>query len=73
MPIFSNDKETPVPYVPWKIRRAERVMRDNHSEVKRIKENKGWCEANLGKVDKWFRRRPVSTKAEACLLLLIRI
>lgn len=71
MSIFSDKKETPIPYIPWEIRRAERVMRENSSEVKRIKEHKGWCETNLGKVNRWFRKRSVNT--EACLLLLIRI
>ena len=71
MSIFSNKKETPIPYVPWEIRKVERVMRDNYSEVKRIREGKGWCETNLGKVNRWFRRRSVN--AETCLLLLIRI
>ena len=71
MSIFSNKKETPMPYVPWKIRRPERVMRDNQSEVKRIKERRGWCETNLEKINRWFRRD--SVKSRACLLLLIRI
>ena len=70
MSLFSNKKETPIPYIPWEIRRAERVMRDNYSEVKRIKEGKGWCETNLGKVNRWFKG---SVNAEICLLLLIRI
>ena len=71
MSMFSNKKETPIPYVPWEIRRVERVMLENRSEVKRISEHKGWCETNLGKVNRWFRRRSVN--AETCLLLLIRI
>lgn len=71
MSMFSNKKETPVPYVPWEIRKVERVMLENRSEVNRIREHKGWCETNLGKVNRWFRRRSVN--AEACLLLLIRI
>ena len=71
MSIFSDKKETPIPYIPWEIRRAERVMRDNQSEVKRIKEHKGWCETNLEKVNRWFRRG--SVKSRTCLLLLIRI
>lgn len=71
MSIFSNKKETTIPYVLWEIRRRERAMRENCSEVKRIRESKGWCETNLGKIDRWFRRR--SIKASACLLLLTRI
>ena len=71
MSIFSNKKETPIPYVPWEIRKVERVMLENRSEVKRIRERKGWCETNPGKVNRWFRKRSVN--AEACLLLLIRI
>ena len=71
MSIFSDKKETPIPYIPWEIRRVERVMRDNQSEVKRIKEHKGWCETNLEKVNRWFRRG--SVKSRTCLLLLIRI
>jgi hypothetical protein len=71
MSIFANKKETPIPYVPWEIRRVERVMRDNYFEVKRIKEKRGWCETNLGKIDRWFRKR--TPNAELCLLLLIRI
>ena len=71
MSIFSNKKETPIPYVPWEVSMAERVMRDNYSEIKRIRENKGWCETNPGKINRWFRRRSVN--AETCLLLLIRI
>ena len=71
MSMFSNKKETPIPYVPWEVSMAERVMRDNSSEVKRIRENKGWCETNLGKVNGWFRRRSVN--AETCLLLLVRV
>ena len=71
MSMFSNKKETPIPYVPWEIRRVERVMLENRSEVKRIREHKGWCETNPGKVNRWFRRRSVN--AETCLLLLIKI
>ena len=71
MSMFSNEKETTIPYVPWEVSMAERVMQDNYSEVKRIRENKGWCETNLGKVNKWFRKGSVN--AETCLLLLIRI
>ena len=71
MSIFSNEKEKSIPYVPWEIHRAERVMLENRSEVKRIREHKGWCETNPGKVNRWFRRRSVN--AETCLLLLIRI
>ena len=71
MSMFSNKKETPVPYVPWEIRRVERVMLENRSEVKRIREHKGWCETNLGKVNRWYRKGSVN--AEACLFLLIRI
>ena len=71
MSIFSNEKETPIPYVPLEILKVERVMLENRSEVKRIREHKGWCETNLGKVNRWFRKRSVN--AEACLLLLIRI
>ena len=71
MSIFSNEKETPIPYIPWEIRRVERVMLENRSEVKRIREHKGWCETNLGKVNRWFRKGSVN--AETCLLLLIRI
>ena len=71
MSMFSNQKKAKIPYVPWEIRRAERVMRDNYSEVKRIREGKGWCETNPGKVNRWFRRGSVN--AETCLLLLIRI
>lgn len=71
MSIFSNKKETPIPYVPLEICKVERVMQDNYSEVKRIREHKGWCESNLGKVNRWFRKGSVN--AEACLLLLIRI
>ena len=71
MSIFSNKKETLIPYIPLEICKAERVMRDNYSEVKRIRERKGWCETNTGKVNRWFRRGSVN--AETCLLLLIRI
>ena len=71
MSMFSNKKETPIPYVPWEIRRVERVMLENRSEVKRIREGKGWCETNPGKVNRWFRKGSVN--AETCLLLLIRI
>ena len=71
MSMFSNKKEKSIPYVPWEIRKVERVMLENRSEVKRIKEHKGWCETNIGKVNKWYRRRSVN--AETCLLLLIRI
>ena len=71
MSMFSNKKETPIPYVPWEIRKVERVMLENRSEVKRIRERKGWCETNLGKVNRWFRKGSVN--AETCLLLLIRI
>ena len=71
MSMFSNKKETPIPYVPWEIRKVERVMLENRSEVNRIREHKGWCETNPGKVNRWFRRRSVN--AETCLLLLIRI
>lgn len=71
MSIFSDKKEAPIPYIPWKIRRVERVARENQSEVRRIKEHRGWCETNLRKVNRWFRKRSVNT--EACLLLLIRI
>ena len=71
MSMFSNKKETPIPYVPWEIRKIELVMRDNYSEVKRIREGKGWCETNLEKVNRWYRKGSVN--AEACLLLLIRI
>ena len=71
MSMVSNKKETPIPYVPWEVSMAERVMRDNYSEVKRLRENKSWCETNPGKVNRWFRRRSVN--AETCLLLLIRI
>ena len=71
MSIFSNKKETPIPYVPFEIRKIGLVMRDNYSEVKRIREGKGWCETNLGKVNRWLIRDSVN--AEICLLLLIRI
>lgn len=71
MSVFSDKKETPIPYIPWEIRRPERVMKENLSEVKRIKERRGWCETNLEKINRWFRRD--SVKARACLLLLIRI
>ena len=71
MSIFSNKKETPIPYVPWEISRVERVMLENRSEVNRIREHKGWCETNFAKVNRWFRKDSVN--AEACLLLLIRI
>lgn len=71
MSIFSDKKETPIPYIPWEIRRLERVMRENSSEVKRIKEHKGWCETNLEKINRWFRRDSVNSRT--CLLLLIRI
>ena len=71
MSMFSNKKETPIPYVPWEVSMAERVMLENRSEIKRIRERKGWCETNLGKVNRWFRKRSVN--AETCLLLLIRI
>ena len=71
MSIFSNQKKAQIPYIPLEIYRAERVMRDNYSEVKRIREGKGWCETNLGKVNRWFRKGSVNT--ETCLLLLIRI
>ena len=71
MSMFSNKKETPIPYIPWEIRRTERVMLENRSEVNRIREHKGWCETNPGKVNRWFRKGSVN--AEACLLLLIRI
>lgn len=71
MSMFSNKKETPIPYVPWEILKVERVMLENRSEVNRIREHKGWCETNPGKVNRWFRRRSVN--AETCLLLLIRI
>ena len=70
MSIFSNKKQTPIPYVPWEVSMAERVMLENRSEVKRIRENKGWCETNLGKVNRWFKG---SVNAETCLLVLIRI
>ena len=71
MSMFSNKKEATIPYVPWEIRKVERVMLENRSEVKRIREHKGWCETNLEKVNRWFRKGSVN--AEACLLLLIRI
>ena len=71
MSMFSNQKKAKIPYVPWEIRKVELVMRDNYSEVKRIREGKGWCETNLGKVNRWFRKGSVN--AETCLLLLIRI
>ena len=71
MSMFSNQKETSIPYVPWEIRKVELVMQDNYFEVKRIREGKGWCETNLGKVNRWFRKGSVN--AETCLLLLIRI
>ena len=71
MSMFSNKKETPIPYVPWEIRKVERVMLENRSEVNRIRERKGWCETNPEKVNRWFRRRYVN--ADTCLLLLIRI
>ena len=71
MSMFSNKKETPIPYVPWEISRVERVMLENRSEVNRIREHKGWCETNFAKVNRWFRKDSVN--AEACLLLLIRI
>ena len=71
MSIFSNEKEVAIPYIPWEIRKIERVMLENRSEVNRIREGKGWCETNLGKVNRWFRKGSVN--AETCLLLLIRI
>ena len=71
MSIFSNKKETPIPYIPWEIRKIERVMLENRSEVNRIRERKGWCETNFAKVNRWFRKGSVN--AETCLLLLIRI
>ena len=71
MSMFSNQKKAKVPYVPWEIRKVELVMRDNYSEVKRIREGKGWCETNIGKVNRWYRKGSVN--AETCLLLLIRI
>ena len=71
MSLFSNKKETPIPYVPWEIRKVERVMLENRSEVKRIRENRRWCETNFGKVNSWYRKGSVN--AETCLLLLIRI
>ena len=71
MSMFSNQKKAKIPYIPWEIRKVERVMLENRSEVKRIREGKGWCETNLGKVNRWFRKGSVN--AEACLLLLIRI
>ena len=71
MSMFSNKKETPIPYIPWEIRKIERVMLENRSEVKRIKEGKGWCETNFAKVNRWYRKGSVN--AETCLLLLIRI
>ena len=70
MSMFSNKKETPIPYVPWEIRKVERVMLENRSELNRTREHKGWCETNSGKVNRWFKG---SVNAEACLLLLIRI
>ena len=71
MSMFSNKKETPIPYVPLEVSMAERVMLENCSEVNRIREHKGWCETNLGKVNRWFRKGSINT--ETCLLLLIRI
>lgn len=71
MSMFSNQKKAKIPYVPCEIRKVELVMRDNYSEVKRIREGKGWCETNFAKVNRWFRKGSVN--AEACLLLLIRI
>ena len=71
MSIFSNKKETPIPYIPWEIRKIERVMLENRSEVNRIRGHKGWCETNFAKVNRWFRKGSVN--AETCLLLLIRI
>ena len=71
MSMFSDKKETPIPYIPWEVRKVERVMRENSSEVKRIREGKGWCETNLEKINRWFRRDSVNSRA--CLLLLIRI
>ena len=71
MSMFSNKKEAPIPYIPWEIRRIERVMLENRSEVKRIREHKGWCETNFAKVNRWYRKGSVN--AETCLLLLIRI
>ena len=71
MSMFSNQKKAKVPYVPWEIRKVERVMLENRSEVNRIREHKGWCETNFAKVNRWYRRRSVN--AETCLLLLIRI
>lgn len=71
MSIFSNKKETLIPYVSWEIRKVERVMLENRSEVNRIREHKGWCETNFVKVNRWFRKGSVN--AETCLLLLIRI
>ena len=71
MSMFSNQKKAKVPYVPWEIRKVERVMLENRSEVNRIREHKGWCETNFAKVNRWYRRSSVN--AETCLLLLIRI
>ena len=71
MSMLSNKKEKPIPYVPWEIRKVERVMLENRSEINRIREGKGWCETNFAKVNRWYRKGSVN--AETCLLLLIRI
>ena len=71
MSMFSNQKKAKIPYIPWEIRKIERVMLENRSEVNRIREHKSWCETNFAKVNRWYRKGSVN--AEACLLLLIRI
>lgn len=76
MSIFSDQKEEPIPYIPWETRRAERVARENHSEVIRIKESKSWFEANMKRVDRWASQimSPVTNiHADKCMFLLIRI